>query len=140
MPSAHYCRHKFNKANNVITLNDQIHEGVIRVIFDEEHSNRIGIPNKNTPPLLRPFPTRPTISTDIQIGIEPPTPEERSPKSPNRPNNLIIPQLFIQHPSPTNERVPAKFLGSPPPQRSNINDIKIFVTSETPEEQETQKM
>lgn len=96
-------------------------------------------PNRFTPPLLRPIPTRPTLSPDIKIDIEPPTPEGDRPKSPSRPKNLIIPQLFVQRPSPTRERIPAKLLGSPPPQKSNTNDIQIFVTSESPE-QETQKM
>lgn len=80
------------------------------------------------PNILRPIPTRPTLTTEVFIDIEPPTPEDRSP---NRPKDLIIPQLFIQTPSPTRERIPAKFLGSPPPQRPpNANDITICVTDE----------
>lgn len=94
------------------------------------------MPNKHTPPLLRPIPTRPTLAPEIFIDIEPPTPEERSP---NRPKDLIIPQLIVQQPSPTSERVPAKLLGSPPPQRASTNDIQILVTSDSPV-QETQKM
>lgn len=66
-------------------------------------------------------------SAEIFIGIEPPTPEERSS---NRPKDLIIPQLVIQQPSPTREKIPVKLLGSPPPQRANIPDISIFVTDE----------
>lgn len=102
----------------------------------------VPIPNKHTPPLLRPIPKRPTVAldTNILIDIEPPTPEQRSPKSPNRPKNLIIPQLVVQQASPTKEnRIPVKLLGSPPPQRANPVDIQIFVTSESPE-QSTQKM
>uniref|UniRef100_A0A182N197 Cubilin n=1 Tax=Anopheles dirus TaxID=7168 RepID=A0A182N197_9DIPT len=53
----------------------------------------------------------------ISIDIHPPTPEHRSPE---RPRDLIIPALVIQHPSPTKERTTvAVFPGSPPPQRAN---------------------
>lgn len=79
--------------------------------------------------LLCPIP-RPA-STEIFIGVEPPTPEERSP---NRPKDLIIPQLIIQHPSPTREKIPVKLLGSPPPQRANAPDISIFVTDDDDDE------
>lgn len=71
-------------------------------------------------PLIRPIPRTPTAQ--IVIDVEPPTPEERSP---NRPKDLIIPQLVIEQASPTKERVPAKFLGSPPPQRASIGDISL---------------
>lgn len=53
----------------------------------------------------------------IAIDIHPPTPER---KSPERPRDLIIPQLVIQHPSPTKERTAVVVIpGSPPPQRAN---------------------
>lgn len=113
----------------------------MKVIVNEDAST-VDIPNRNTPLLLRPIAKRPTVSlgtSDIFIDIEPPTPEQRSPKSPNRPKNLIIPQLVVQQASPTKERVPVKLLGSPPPQRANPNDIQIFVTSESPD-QTTQNM
>lgn len=113
----------------------------MKVIVNENNANTVGIPNKHTPPLLRPIPKRPTVAldTDILIDVEPPTPEQRSPKSPNRPKNLIIPQLVVQQASPTRERIPVKLLGSPPPQRANPADIQIYVTSESPD-QSTQKM
>lgn len=115
----------------------------MQTVFTDENDCTIDIPNKNTPPLLRPIPKRPTMSllaSGILIDIEPPTPEQRSPKSPNRPNNLIIPQLVIQQASPIKERIPVNLIGSPPPKRStNPSDIQIFVTSDSPE-QATQKM
>lgn len=113
----------------------------MKVIVNEDNASTIGIPNKHTPPILRPIPKRPPVSlaTDILIGIEPPTPEQRSPKSPNRPKNLIIPQLVVQQASPTKERIPVKLLGSPPPHRAMPSDIQIFVSSESPE-QSTEKM
>lgn len=120
----------------------------MKVIVNEDNANTVGIPNKHTPPLLRPIPKRPTVTlptvsldTNILIDIEPPspTPEQRSPKSPSRPKNLIIPQLVVQQASPTRERIPVKLLGSPPPQRANPADIQILVTSESPD-QSTQKM
>lgn len=107
-----------------------------------DDSTTVDIPNKHTPPLLRPIPKRPTVSlaAEILIDIEPPTPELRSPKSPSRPTNLIIPQLVIQQASPTKERIPVNMLGSPPPKQStNPTDIQIFVTSDSPE-QTSQKM
>ncbi|KFB42558.1 AGAP000443-PA-like protein [Anopheles sinensis] len=59
-------------------------------------------------------PTGPTVSIDIH----PPTPEHRSPE---RPRDLIIPELIIQQPSPTRERTMVVIFppGSPPPQRAN---------------------
>lgn len=115
---------------------------MVKVISHEDRCT-VDIPNKNTPPLLRPIPKRPNVSlpaTDILIDIEPPTPEPRSPKSPNRPKELIIPQLVVQQASPTRERIPVNLLGSPPPkQPANPNDIQIFVTSDSPG-QSTQKM
>ncbi|XP_055323439.1 uncharacterized protein LOC129578625 isoform X2 [Sitodiplosis mosellana] len=115
--------------------------GLVKVIVNEDNASTIGIPNKHTPPLLRPIPKRPTVSldTNILIDIEPPTPEQRSPKSPNRPKNLIIPQLVVQQASPTRERIPVKLLGSPPPHRANQADIQILVTSESPD-QSTEKI
>uniref|UniRef100_A0A182IWM2 Uncharacterized protein n=1 Tax=Anopheles atroparvus TaxID=41427 RepID=A0A182IWM2_ANOAO len=57
--------------------------------------------------------TGPTISIDVH----PPTPEHRSPE---RPRDLIIPELIIQQPSPTRERTMVViFHGSPPPHRAN---------------------
>ncbi|XP_031632855.1 uncharacterized protein LOC116346788 isoform X2 [Contarinia nasturtii] len=113
--------------------------GFMKVIVNERNACTadVPIPNKHTPPLLRPIPKRPTVTldTNILIDIEPPTPEQRSPKSPNRPKNLIIPQLVVQQASPTKEhRISVKLLGSPPPQRANPSDIQIFVTSESPDQ------
>lgn len=115
----------------------------MKVIVNENDASMadVPIPNKNTPPLLRPIPKRPpaSLATNILIDVEPPTPEQRSPKSPNRPNNLIIPQLIVQQASPTRERIPVKLLGSPPPQRASASDIQILVTGDSPE-QPTEKM
>ncbi|XP_053678642.1 uncharacterized protein LOC128729018 [Anopheles nili] len=53
----------------------------------------------------------------VSIDIHPPTPER---KSPERPRDLIIPELVIQQPSPTRERTTVVvFPGSPPPQRAS---------------------
>lgn len=60
-------------------------------------------------------------SIQIAIDIAPPTPEERSS---NRPTQLIIPELFVQQPSPTKERLPMH-PGSPPPQQQ-CNSENIF--------------
>lgn len=109
------------------------------MVCDDSDDNQPRFPDKNTPPLLRPIPTRPMLSAAIKIDIDPPSADGERPKSPSRPKNLIIPQLFIQRPSPTKERISAKVLGSPPPQKLSTIDIQILVTSETPE-QETQKM
>lgn len=89
------------------------------------NTSEISFSTRRMPLLLKPIAK--TAKPAIFIDIEPPTPEERSP---SRPKDLIIPQLIIQHPSPTRERVPAKLLGSPPPQRPGVGDICIFVTTE----------
>ncbi|XP_065085313.1 uncharacterized protein LOC135707424 isoform X2 [Ochlerotatus camptorhynchus] len=68
----------------------------------------------------RKVPLLPKISIDVQ----PPTPErERA----VRPRDLIIPELIIQHPSPTRERSSVvMFPGSPPPQRASIGETSSF--------------
>lgn len=53
-------------------------------------------------------------SVQISIDVAPPTPEERSS---NRPTQLIIPELVVQQPSPTKERLHIMHPGSPPPQQ-----------------------
>lgn len=59
----------------------------------------------------------------ISIDINPPTPEEKSATLAQRPKDLIIPELVIQTPSPTKERLPIMiFPGSPPPQRASIGE------------------
>ena len=60
----------------------------------------------------------------ISIDIMPPTPTKESQRIPaERPKDLIIPQLVIQTPSPTKERLPVMiFPGSPPPQRASIGE------------------
>lgn len=59
----------------------------------------------------------------ISIDINPPTPEEKSATIAQRPKDLIIPDLIIQTPSPTKERMPIIiFPGSPPPQRASIGE------------------
>lgn len=57
----------------------------------------------------------------------------KSPKSPSRPTNLVIPQLIVQQSSPTKDCIPFFVHGSPPPKRSNIGEVHIFVTSATPD-------
>lgn len=100
-------------------------------ISSDESSSELTLANMYLSPLIRPIPRNPT--TQITIDIEPPTPEERSP---NRPKDLIIPQLVIEHPSPTKERVPAKFLGSPPPQRACIVDLSVTANEQQSQEQQ----
>lgn len=59
----------------------------------------------------------------IVIDIEPPTPEEKTP----RPRDLIIPTLTVEHPSPTRNRHPMIiFPGSPPPQRASIGETSFM--------------
>lgn len=59
----------------------------------------------------------------IVIDVEPPTPEERTP----RPRDLIIPTLTVEHPSPTRNRHPMIiFPGSPPPQRASIGETSFM--------------
>lgn len=60
----------------------------------------------------------------ISIDIMPPTPtKELGRVLAERPKDLIIPQLLIQTPSPTKERLPVLiFPGSPPPQRASIGE------------------
>lgn len=57
----------------------------------------------------------------ISIDINPPSPEEVETRVAQRPKDLIIPELVIQTPSPTKERMPLViFPGSPPPHRASI--------------------
>lgn len=58
------------------------------------------------------------------IDICPPTPVECERKLiSERPTDLVIPDLIIQSPSPTKERIPLLiFPGSPPPQRASIGE------------------
>ncbi|KAG5683953.1 hypothetical protein PVAND_013208 [Polypedilum vanderplanki] len=59
------------------------------------------------------------------IDICPPTPVDLEGKKfpAERPKDLIIPELVIQTPSPTKERLPLLiFPGSPPPQRASIGE------------------
>uniref|UniRef100_A0A182KEX4 Uncharacterized protein n=1 Tax=Anopheles christyi TaxID=43041 RepID=A0A182KEX4_9DIPT len=74
----------------------------------------------------------------ISIDIQPPTPEH---KSPERPRDLIIPQLVIQQPSPTRERTTVVVIpGSPPPQRANHSfDASILASSGSSSRQQQQK-
>lgn len=53
----------------------------------------------------------------IAIDVEPPTPER-----PERPKDLIIPELIVQTASPTKERATLMTFGSPPPQRASIGE------------------
>lgn len=61
----------------------------------------------------------------ITIDINPPTPEDRA----QRPRDLIIPTLIVEHPSPTREvrqRLPPVMQpGSPPPQRASIGETSF---------------
>lgn len=59
------------------------------------------------------------------VSIDPPSPEVQVKRMnlAQRPKNLIIPELIIQTPSPTKERLPVViFPGSPPPQRASIGE------------------
>lgn len=60
------------------------------------------------------------------IDICPPTPVDMERKRfpvAERPKDLIIPELTVQTPSPTKERLPVLvFPGSPPPQRASIGE------------------
>ncbi len=61
-------------------------------------------------------------SVQISIDVAPPTPEERSS---NRPTQLIIPELIVQQPSPTKERLPMH-PGSPPPHQQSSAENSFF--------------
>ncbi|KAL0270830.1 UNVERIFIED_CONTAM: hypothetical protein PYX00_008110 [Menopon gallinae] len=74
-------------------------------------------------------------SCDIKILCSSPVPEKARPpvltlpqKEP--PQNLVIPILTVQEPSPTSTSPPCSFLGSPPPQKAM--DTFIFVTESSP--------
>lgn len=60
----------------------------------------------------------------ISIDVNPPTPEKEINRiMAVRPKDLIIPDLMVQTPSPTRERLPVMiFPGSPPPQRASIGE------------------
>lgn len=91
---------------------------IINIEQDSIDDDETGLPNRNT--RLQVMATPPI---QISIDIEPPTPEERSS---NRPTELIIPQLVIEHPSPTRERLPIMYPGSPPPQRQSVGETNFF--------------
>lgn len=60
----------------------------------------------------------------ISIDVQPPTPERERPE---RPRDLVIPELIIQQPSPTKERsAVVMFPGSPPPQRASIGETSFL--------------
>ncbi|XP_058443100.1 uncharacterized protein LOC131425318 isoform X3 [Malaya genurostris] len=64
----------------------------------------------------------PNIS--ISIDVQPPTPKREKPE---RPRDLVIPELIIQQPSPTKERSSVViFPGSPPPQRASIGETSFY--------------
>lgn len=87
--------------------------------FDSEDAS--GLPNRNSTKRLR-LEVRPP-SIQISIDVEPPTPGERSP---NRPTQLIIPQLVVEQASPIKERLPIMYPGSPPPQRQSVGETNFF--------------
>lgn len=61
----------------------------------------------------------PAISIDVISDTPPASAEGRR----VRPNNLVIPELKIETPSPTKERLPViHIFGSPPPQRASIGE------------------
>lgn len=88
-----------------------------------------GLPNRHT--VVRPIPRPPTVQ--ISIDVEPPSTELRSP---NRPKNLVIPQLVIQQASPTKERLPVMHPGSPPPQRASVGETNFFMPNTTTKSQQ----
>lgn len=66
----------------------------------------------------------PAIS--IEVNVDAP-PEWDTDGRRHRPTNLVIPELMIQTPSPTKERLPViHILGSPPPQRASIGETSDF--------------
>lgn len=66
------------------------------------------------------------IHTMPIIEIVPPPSDTDRPSTPQRPVSLVIPELCIQTPSPTNEEqwttISHHLLGSPPPQRASIGE------------------
>lgn len=88
------------------------------------------MPNRNSPAVIRPVPRPPTVQ--ICIDIEPPSNELRSP---NRPKNLIIPQLIVEQASPTKERLPVMQMGSPPP-RASVGETNFFLPNVTTKSQQ----
>lgn len=81
-----------------------------------------GLPNRHSTKKLQ-LEVRPSPQIQISIDIEPPTPGERSP---NRPTQLIIPQLVVEQASPIKERLPIMYPGSPPPQRQSVGETNFF--------------
>ncbi|XP_055617633.1 uncharacterized protein LOC129762992 isoform X3 [Toxorhynchites rutilus septentrionalis] len=69
----------------------------------------------------------PPPKISISIDVQPPTPERERPE---RPRDLVIPELIIQQPSPTKERsAVVMFPGSPPPQRASIGETSFLFPS-----------
>lgn len=65
----------------------------------------------------------PSISIDVRPPTPTPSPDMENRPIAERPKDLIIPELVIQTPSPTKERLPVViFPGSPPPQRASIGE------------------
>lgn len=85
-----------------------------------ESEDSTGLPNRHSTKRLR-LEVRPSIQ--ISIDIEPPSPGDRSP---NRPTQLIIPQLIVEQASPIKERLPIMYPGSPPPQRQSVGETNFF--------------
>lgn len=79
-----------------------------------------GLPNINSRPTHMLQIHQPSVQ--IFVDVAPPTPEERSS---NRPTQLIIPELVIQQPSPTKDRLPMH-PGSPPPQQQCNSENHFF--------------
>lgn len=84
-----------------------------------------------------PSPTNVLNPPIISIDIEPPTPEEKTP----RPRDLIIPTLTVEQPSPTKNRHPLIiFPGSPPPQRASIGETSFMFPNKQQQKRYTQRL
>lgn len=93
--------------------------------FESYIDTETGLPNRHSTKKLQ-LEVRPTPAIQISIDIEPPNPGERSP---NRPTQLIIPQLVVEQASPIKERLPIMYPGSPPPQTAKCWRNQLLPTN-----------
>jgi hypothetical protein len=110
-------QHQSNKRHYLVDLTTESN----RVDSDNDSASFITTSSENSNSSVRR--TKLVSVPAISIDINPPTPEEKAVSIAQRPKDLIIPDLIIQTPSPTKERLPIIiFPGSPPPQRASIGE------------------
>lgn len=112
--------------NCLLFLQNRIRDVLENAQHEQSHFNSedtSGLPNRHSTKKLR-LEVQPP-SFQISIDIEPPAPGQRSP---NRPTQLIIPQLIVEQASPVKDRLPIMYPGSPPPQRQSVGETNFFAS------------